>query len=53
MDGMKDVVRTVTEDAAAGVLFLFPNIVVADAEVTGVPANSVTEALDLTGIGWN
>ncbi|MBO0898128.1 ABC transporter substrate-binding protein [Arthrobacter sunyaminii] len=53
VDGMKDVVRTVTEDAAAGVLFLFPNIVVADAEVTNVPANSVTEALDLTGIGWS
>ncbi len=53
VDGMQDVVRTVTEDAAAGVLFLFPNIVVANAEVTGVPANSVTEALDLTGIGWS
>ena len=53
IEGMKEVVRTVTDDAAAGVLFLFPNIVVADADVTGIPANSVTEALDLTGIGWS
>jgi peptide/nickel transport system substrate-binding protein len=46
------VVRTIAEDAAADALFLFPNIVVAKAGVTGVPANSVTEALDLSAIGW-
>jgi peptide/nickel transport system substrate-binding protein len=50
--GMKQVVRTIAEDAAADALFLFPNIVVAKAGVTGVPANSVTEALDLSAIGW-
>jgi peptide/nickel transport system substrate-binding protein len=52
VEGMQEVVRTVTDDAAADVLFLFPNIVVAKAEVDNVPANSVTEALDLTSIGW-
>jgi peptide/nickel transport system substrate-binding protein len=50
--GMKQVARTIAEDAAADALFLFPNIVVAKAGVTGVPANSVTEALDLSAIGW-
>jgi peptide/nickel transport system substrate-binding protein len=52
ISGMQDVVRTIVDDAAANVLFIFPNIVVADANVTGIPANSVTEALDLTNIGW-
>ena len=48
---MKEIVRIVTEDAAADTLFLFPNIVIAKADVTGLPANSVTEALDLTEVG--
>ncbi|MEG2578607.1 MAG: ABC transporter substrate-binding protein, partial [Glutamicibacter sp.] len=52
VDGMKKVVRTIVDDAAADTLFIFPNIVVARAEVTGIPANSVTEALDMTNIGW-
>ncbi|MNW23678.1 ABC transporter substrate-binding protein [Arthrobacter sp. JUb115] len=52
VDGMKKVVRTIVDDAAADTLFIFPNIVVAKAEVTGIPANSVTEALDMTNIGW-
>lgn len=53
VDGMKKVVRTIVDDAAADTLFIFPNIVVAKSTVTGIPENSVTEALDLTGIGWN
>ena len=52
ISGMQDVVRTITDDAAADALFLFPNIVVAKAGVTGIPANSVTEALDLGSVGW-
>lgn len=52
VDGMKKVVRTIAEDAAADVLFLFPNIVVAKEGITDFPANSVTEALDLTAVGW-
>ncbi|MGP9651799.1 ABC transporter substrate-binding protein [Glutamicibacter sp. AOP38-B1-38] len=52
VDGMKQVVRTIVDDAAANTLFIFPNIVVAKAEVSGIPANSVTEALDLTNLGW-
>ncbi|HJX80113.1 ABC transporter substrate-binding protein [Glutamicibacter sp.] len=52
VSGMKKVVRTIVDDAAADTLFIFPNIVVADSNVTGIPANSVTEALDLTNLGW-
>ncbi|MCC9195451.1 ABC transporter substrate-binding protein [Arthrobacter sp. zg-Y820] len=52
VSGMQEVVRTINDDAAANVLFLFPNIVVAKAGVTGLPANSVTEALDLGAVGW-
>jgi peptide/nickel transport system substrate-binding protein len=52
VDGMKKVVRTIAEDAAADVLFLFPNIVVAKEGITDFPANSVTEALDLTAVRW-
>lgn len=52
IEGMQEVVRTITDDAAANVLFIFPNIVVAKAGVTNIPENSVTEALDLTNIGW-
>jgi peptide/nickel transport system substrate-binding protein len=50
--GMKKVVRSIVDDAGADTLFIFPNVVVAKADVTGIPANQVTEALDLTNIGW-
>ena len=52
VDGMKEVVRIVTEDAASIPLFLFPNIIIADAGLTGIPANAVTESFDVTGIAW-
>ncbi|MFE6157641.1 ABC transporter substrate-binding protein [Streptomyces sp. NPDC056486] len=43
--------RMLSEDAAADWLFLLPNLTVADADITGLPVNSVTESLDLTGLG--
>ena len=43
-EGMKQVARTITEDAAAGFLFLFPNLVVTNAKVTGVAENQVSDA---------
>lgn len=52
VEGMKKVVRTIVDDAAADTLFLFPNTVLAKAEVTGIPANAVSEGLDLSNIGW-
>ncbi|MFB0833984.1 ABC transporter substrate-binding protein [Arthrobacter halodurans] len=52
VEGMQEVVRTIVDEAGADTLFIFPNVVVAKAGVTGIPENSVTEALDLTDIGW-
>ncbi|PXY35268.1 peptide ABC transporter substrate-binding protein [Prauserella coralliicola] len=48
---MRKVARTLSEDAAADWLFLFPNIVVAKKEVTGLVRNQVSESFDLTGLG--
>ncbi len=45
---MQEVARTLSEDAAADWLFLLPNLVVADADITGLPENAIGEALDLT-----
>ncbi|WP_394159709.1 ABC transporter substrate-binding protein [Galactobacter valiniphilus] len=52
VQGMKKVVRQIVDDAAADTLFIFPNVVVGKAGLDGVPANSVTEALSLSGIAW-
>lgn len=38
------------EDAAAGFLFVLPNLIVAEADVQGLPVNRVSESLDLTGV---
>ena len=43
VDGIKDI---------SGVLFLFPNITVAKAELQGLPENAIIEALDLTDLSW-
>ncbi|MFI8412094.1 ABC transporter substrate-binding protein [Paeniglutamicibacter gangotriensis] len=52
IEGMKKVVRTIVDDAASDTLFIFPNTVLAKADVTGIPANAVSEGLDLSTIGW-
>jgi peptide/nickel transport system substrate-binding protein len=49
-DAMRQVARTIAEDAAADWLFLQPNLIVADADVTGLPENRVGESFDLTTI---
>lgn len=51
--GMKNVVRTIVDDAASDTLFIFPNISVAKAGLSGIGANSVTEALSLATIAWS
>ncbi|GAA5158198.1 MULTISPECIES: ABC transporter substrate-binding protein [Amycolatopsis] len=51
VDDMKRVARTITTDAAADWLFLFPNVVVAKKKVTGLAPNQVSESFDLTGLG--
>ena len=50
--GMKEITEQIVADVPAVPLFLFPNIVVADAELTGIAGNSVTESLVLSGLAW-
>ena len=52
ISGMKKVSEQIVDDAASGVLFLFPNITVAKAELDGLPENAIIEALDLTNLSW-
>jgi peptide/nickel transport system substrate-binding protein len=47
---MQDAARQIAEDAAADWLFLFPQIAVADADLSGVPESAVEESFDVTGI---
>ncbi|WP_216212506.1 ABC transporter substrate-binding protein [Amycolatopsis aidingensis] len=47
---MREVARTITADAAACWLFLFPNVVAAKKKVTGLVRNQVSESFDLTGL---
>ncbi|WP_039940130.1 ABC transporter substrate-binding protein [Streptomyces himastatinicus] len=48
---MREAARLLSKDAAADWLFLLPNLMVADKDITGLPKNSVSESLDLTGLG--
>jgi peptide/nickel transport system substrate-binding protein len=52
IDGMQQFARQIVDDAASGVLFLFPNITVAKAGLQGMPENAIIEALDLTNLSW-
>ena len=53
IDGMKQVAEITATDVASLPLFLFPNVVVADAALDGIAANAVTESLELAGLRWN
>jgi peptide/nickel transport system substrate-binding protein len=48
IDNMKKAARRISEQAAADWLFLLPNLMVADKNVTGLPKNAITENFDLT-----
>ncbi|MFC4502895.1 MULTISPECIES: ABC transporter substrate-binding protein [Streptomyces] len=50
-NSMRAAARLLSEDAAADWLFLLPNLMVADKDITGLPVNSVSESLDLTALG--
>jgi peptide/nickel transport system substrate-binding protein len=50
VEAMKQVARAIAEDAAADWLFLQPNLIVAAADVQGLPQNRVSESFDLTTI---
>jgi peptide/nickel transport system substrate-binding protein len=45
---MKKAARRLSEQAAADWLFLLPNLVVADKNLTGLPTNAITESFDLS-----
>lgn len=45
---MQQIARTLAEDAAGDWLFLLPNLIVADADITGLPENAIGESFDLT-----
>ncbi|HRW18169.1 MAG TPA: ABC transporter substrate-binding protein [Dermatophilaceae bacterium] len=51
VDTMKKAARLIAEDAAADMLFLLPNLVVADANITGLSKNAAGVALDLSRLG--
>jgi peptide/nickel transport system substrate-binding protein len=48
---MREVARTINNDATANWLFLFPNVIAAKTKVTGLSRNQVGESFDLTGLG--
>jgi peptide/nickel transport system substrate-binding protein len=45
---MKKAARRLSENAAADWLFVLPNLVVADKDITGLPVNAISESLDVT-----
>jgi peptide/nickel transport system substrate-binding protein len=47
---MKKAARMLSEDAAADWLFLLPNLMVADKDVTGLPKNAISESFDVTDL---
>jgi peptide/nickel transport system substrate-binding protein len=47
---MKAAAKQIAEDAAADWLFLFPYLAVADADLSGVPQNAITESFDVTSV---
>ncbi|MDO5712276.1 MAG: ABC transporter substrate-binding protein, partial [Micrococcales bacterium] len=49
-DNMRKAARLISQDAASDWLFLLPNLMVADASITGLPKNAITESFDLTAL---
>lgn len=47
---MKKAARELSEDAAGDVLFVLPNLIVAEKGITGLPKNAITESFDLAGL---
>ncbi|HLU60067.1 MAG TPA: ABC transporter substrate-binding protein [Pseudonocardia sp.] len=47
---LRQVGRIIAEDAAADWLFVLPNLIVADADVRGLPQNRIGESFDVTAL---
>jgi peptide/nickel transport system substrate-binding protein len=45
---MKKAARRISEQAAGDWLFLLPNLMVADKNITGLPVNAISESFDLS-----
>ncbi len=50
---MKEVARTLSEDAAANWLYLYPNVHAFNADLEGVPQNQLSESFDVTELSWS
>ncbi|MFI1181807.1 ABC transporter substrate-binding protein [Streptomyces sp. NPDC020799] len=48
----REAARLLSDDAAADWLYLMPNLMVADKNLTGLPVNQVGEGFELTGVRW-
>lgn len=48
---MKAAARIISEDAASGFLFLYPNLIVADKDITGLPKNDVSQSFEVYALG--
>ena len=44
---MKEAAQLISEDAAADFLFLLPNLMVSDPDITGLPTNAITPSFNL------
>ncbi|WP_134774344.1 ABC transporter substrate-binding protein [Ornithinimicrobium flavum] len=47
---MKEAAALISQDAAADFLFLLPNLMVADTDITGLPENAIKEAFPLADL---
>ena len=47
---MQKAAKLLSQDAAADWLFLLPNLMVADKDITGLPKNAISESFDVTGL---
>ncbi len=48
LNRLAEAATIISEDAAADFLFLLPNLMVADPDITGLPTNAITEFFDLS-----
>ena len=48
---MQEAAALISEDAAADFLFLLPNLMVADPDITGLPENAIKESFPLAALG--
>ncbi|MGD8199039.1 ABC transporter substrate-binding protein [Ornithinimicrobium sp. W1679] len=51
VETMKEAAELISTDAAADFLFLLPNLMVADPDITGLPENAITESFRLAPLG--